>query len=664
MGEPISLDAQIESLRATASQIGKHVGTEFAKEMDVLLGAGPYGGLLPAAEAIKSYPPISEVGWFSDSLQTWLGQRKSGIIGYLAVVQAGLDSYRKALDLAAEAYETRESWSQDQLNKIDVASLSKMGITYTEDTFVRKDPHYRHQEVVNNGISDEVRKRTSFAPRGAPVESQWDSLPIEDIWTLLTALQPEPAGHVAGRIADLAVQLVTFSNALRKYKDSLIEEGNGSWRGIAAEQYSALVEQTASSMHTWATHLVELAAATRNNADALGNARAEAQRIGGDYQEAMSLLADYKRRYPDAIVASTEREWTLFYTDQMRTAAKNLTDALVRNTRWETPGDYAGMMMEGAARNLDAGPGTGPGGGPGAGPAAGPRAGPGAGPGGGPGPGPRRPNATSPPPRNELGPLFIPGLDPPGNDKKPDNADPNRPPGVGTPNPGPAAPNLPGPANPLGPGATPGLGDRPGSAPGLGGTPALPTTPIVPGLPPGGLPTLPGASPLLPGPSRVDTPSVSPPPGNGVALPGRTGGARPGGGIGGDPGAGLPTANVTPLEPATVTPVATSIGPGGGGGGGVGTNGVPPMMPPMMGGMPPGAGGSGQGGGPRSVRRGGPRLVDPGAGDGPAALSGRSRDRGRDKPKVVSVETESWTAEQERASAPHQPQARPAPGVG
>jgi hypothetical protein len=118
---------------------------------------------------------------------------------------------------------------------------------------------------------------------------------------------------------------------------------------------------------------------------------------------------------------------------------------------------------------------------------------------------------------------------------------------------------------------------------------------------------------------------------------------RLGGGVGGSGGGGT-GGGVTPLQaPADLLSTGTSPALGARGvDANIDPNASMPFMPPMMGGMNPG-GGKGGGGGPRTVRRGGPRLVDPAEGRGPAALSGRSKDKRSEKPKVVAAETEAWT---------------------
>ena len=165
-----------------------------------------------------------------------------------------------------------------------------------------------------------------------------------------------------------------------------------------------------------------------------------------------------------------------------------------------------------------------------------------------------------------------------------------------------------------------------------------------------------GVVPLVPGPGGTSTSPVTPlRPGSStsassvVSLGGRT--------------AGVGDVVLTPTAPSPALGGTTAAS---GAAGTAATEGMVPFMPPMMGGMPAavgGGGGSGGGGGGplggRSIRRGGPRLVDPEEGKGPAALTGRATDKRRESVKPATLETEGWVTEPTSAT----PVSQPAPRV-
>ncbi|NUT32594.1 MAG: hypothetical protein HOV79_05910 [Hamadaea sp.] len=230
---------------------------------------------------------------------------------------------------------------------------------------------------------------------------------------------------------------------------------------------------------------------------------------------------------------------------------------------------------------------------------------------------------------------------------------------------------------PVIPGTGTGTGGGSGSGSGNGSGPVV-TPPVIPGTGTGGgagagagggggsggggagVPILPGTGGgSLPGggSSWGGQPWTPDPITPGVSLDGRNAlGAGGAGGIGGAGGGPFSDTPVTPIRPGLEGGVTTSaIGGGGGGDLGAGsTPFLPPMMPPMG-----GAGGGGGGGGqPRTVRRGGPRLVDGDDHHGPAPLSGRAKERKRDRPRVVSVESDSWLSTVEPSATP-EPEATP-----
>ncbi|MEV0271740.1 hypothetical protein AB0H43_23415 [Hamadaea sp. NPDC050747] len=214
----------------------------------------------------------------------------------------------------------------------------------------------------------------------------------------------------------------------------------------------------------------------------------------------------------------------------------------------------------------------------------------------------------------------------------------------------PVIPTVPGTGN----GSTNGSGSTNGGGGGGGGV----TPPTVPGT---GNGTNPGGGggggtpggvtvPITPGSGTGNNANATRPdwwddnpwdnPDSPVSLDGRNA-AHPGGGGGG--GGGTPVSPIPAGDAgATTNAGASTIGSTAAAAGAEQAPYLPPMMPPSAGG-----GGGGGGGGPRPVRRGGPKLVDPGVGAGPAALSGRGRDATADKPKVVSTEAEGWTAQPE-----------------
>ncbi|NUT20403.1 MAG: WXG100 family type VII secretion target [Hamadaea sp.] len=204
------------------------------------------------------------------------------------------------------------------------------------------------------------------------------------------------------------------------------------------------------------------------------------------------------------------------------------------------------------------------------------------------------------------------------------------------------------PTFPTAPGSSNGSTNGGGGGGGGGGI----TVPTIPSTGTGSTPSPSGGGgnppvtvPITPGSGTGNTNNANRPdwwddnpwdkPDSPVSLDGRN--ADPGGGGGGG-GGGSP---VTPIPPGDAGPAgtaATTIGTNAGAVGAEQTPYLPPMMPPMG-----GAGGGGGGGGPRPVRRGGPKLVDPGVGNGPAALSGRGKDANEAKPQVVSTEADGWT---------------------
>ncbi|MBB5867559.1 hypothetical protein F4553_000938 [Allocatelliglobosispora scoriae] len=180
--------------------------------------------------------------------------------------------------------------------------------------------------------------------------------------------------------------------------------------------------------------------------------------------------------------------------------------------------------------------------------------------------------------------------------------------------------------------------------------PVMPQAPAVP------------QAPVVPTVPQVSVPGVPRP--GGVSLPSSPGSGSPGGGRGvtlpATPGTGGPGSNaLSGREHAARDTDLAGLGAGQGQNTLLGRDGLAatplgaadanqadaansmPMIPPMM---PPGGTGGGAGGGgrPRTVRRpGGPKLVLD-ADEASKALSGRGRDE-RPKPKIVALETESWT---------------------
>ncbi|GAB2948776.1 hypothetical protein GCM10027280_41770 [Micromonospora polyrhachis] len=680
-----------KGLLTTAKGIGG-VEDRFTRRIDRALGGGlpgTVGDITEFGARIKGDSELAELHHFANAVGALVGGESKGLVGIVRALREGLASYRKAVEFAADTYDENERLARKQFEKLDERLMERMGAKYAEVGFADKNPLFKEDSLTYTSSAAYATFGNVDAV-GVPPKTDWNQYDYVQAYYLIMKSHPES-------VRDAGIRLGNISNSMRDNQEQFMRYvvdavGPNDWEGDAATAFKMSAEKTSSLMRNWAESLEDASERVARVAASIEKARSETNDVADDlsadidritksHQQMMDDLSghqstpnwvsadDVRKSYNDAVHSSMDK-----HARRLREIGGTLSTALSENSEWKKTGPYEGLIIAGALAT----PGPGPGGGPGAGPGAGPGPGPSTPPGGpkqnpnaNPNlPKPNLPNSNLPKPtlpNPNLAKPTLPNLNPnqiPNPSQTPKLATPQLPtPSLGA-NPLAGSPQLPGgpTAMPAGvPELTrptlPGANDLPGlSGPGA--------TPLTPGV----IPTLPGRSSTSPDvPSltgRTRTPSslsANPGGGGGVTLPGRGGGLTGPGPGGNDQTSLLPIAanGTDPETPLTVGPKAANLAPGdGGGGGGM------PFMPPM-GGMNPGAAAGSGGGGqpPRAVRRGGPRLVDQDTGNGPSALSGRTRDQRRDQPKVVKVETESWTPEQEPAQAPRQQQVRPTPGA-
>ncbi|MEV6966300.1 hypothetical protein AB0M47_14385 [Hamadaea sp. NPDC051192] len=629
---------------------------------------------------------LPEVTYLVQTARAYLGNPRAGVVGYLNVVRDGLASHRKMVEVAAAEYGNNEVYGQKEFDKVDQSILEKTGVGFDH-------PGYYVSTVIVVKAEPDVAGRSTLPTTDPPAASDWDHIEYPQVLWTIWGVKDEPLTNLATGFGVIGTHLLTYSSRLQD-RVGLVTRPK-IWAGDAAKAFDGASDEAAASMSEWSVKLQNLTQMLGRAAHSIRTARESAEQALTDYRNDIDALTEMWNKHIEyaqlngSWMGKSPQELMDKYRDKaqdrenefakrLRQIGREMSEGIVANSSWRPlPQPYQGLMLEAVLKPHKPRPETKKPTGPGANPGAGPNA-------------QQKPKngfqeRSVPWPRGGLpdDKKNKPGdnKNKPGDNKnKPGNNKGGKTHGANTQDPN---PNTNGNTNNTKPTDTPGTntpgttpGTTPGSTPGnspVGGV----TAPTIPTLPGSGT-TTPGTGtgvvvptiPTIPTTGGTTTPNtgggkpgttipITPGNGNGtnpgssarpnwwddnpwnnpsspVSLDGRNT-AGPNGGGGGGGGKNTP---VTPIEPIDPGPTPTTNTPINGG------TGTPaestPFLPPM-GGMGGGAGGGGGGGGPRPVRRGGPKLVDPGVGNGPAALTGRGKDANADKPKVVASETVGWT---------------------
>jgi F0F1-type ATP synthase, subunit b len=699
MGDNDRLNAPLDDMRVVGPNL-LSLARKFADGADdAFIGDGQ---ILSNVALIGAGSQLPELKAFSEAVAAYVGGNGQGLVGYVVALANGLTAYGKAVRAAVDAYEDHEEWSKKQLAEVDRAILRNIGLPLAErqpfgGQFLDKAPP---APVTQAG-------RIDYSPGAKLPRTKWESVDFVTALGLLIIGDGNAARAVAGAIRKAKGLIAGKQQAFASHVQDL-----SGWESEAGQRFREAANATVESMRDWANRLDDLA----NKVDAVGekmiDVRDEAIRVRDkfydrvlkremqywkDYNEVSGLLESANNEF--ARVAIYERLNEIIHdyirdTDQYRSEAEedlrrlgeDLSETIHANTIWHPyPKTYQGLVSA-----PDSVPGSG--GGVGVPRVGGPRAG-GAGGGGVPAPGVGGGGGAAPTPKP-----YDPRKDPGYRDalrryreaekrareeaerlrklqdqmrkeeerrrKELEKRIREAQEAVRKANE--QAAEAIRKANEEAARAAEAARREAAEAiqraeqaradamrAGLDLRSAIPdlqnlgsefdrlrdgVVPLVPG--PGGTSTSP-VTPLRPG-SSTSASSV-------VSLGGRT--------------AGVGDVVLTPTAPSPALGGTTAAS---GAAGTAATEGMVPFMPPMMGGMPAavgGGGGSGGGGGGplggRSIRRGGPRLVDPEEGKGPAALTGRATDKRRESVKPATLETEGWVTEPTSAT----PVSQPAPRV-